>query len=127
MSKDYFTPKVLFLVLLVAVIFGCVSSSVTPIGNHVLRPLPTNAPVEVYIDEKDAPKPFEAVAVVSYTNPGKYQVLSLGDAIPALKVLARKAGANGIIILNYRTIKSGFISTGLGIEAKAIIIPTNHQ
>jgi hypothetical protein len=82
--------------------------------------------VAVYLEEKDAPKSFETVAIVSYTNPGKYQVLSLGDAIPALKAQARKAGANGIIVMDYRTIKSGIVSTGLGVEAKAIVIPANQ-
>ncbi len=116
----------LLLTLIIPLLAGCASASVTPVGNHVLHPLPPNAPIEVYLEEKDAPAPFDTVAILSYTNPGKYQVLTLGDAIPALKEQARKAGADGIIILNYRTIKSGIISTGLGVEAKAIVITARH-
>jgi len=88
----------LFFILIVPLLCGCASSSVTPVGNHVLHPLPLDASVEVYLNEKDAPDPFETVAILSYTNPGKYQVLFLGDAIPTLKMQARKAGINGIII-----------------------------
>ncbi|HEX3720989.1 MAG TPA: hypothetical protein VH595_23810 [Verrucomicrobiae bacterium] len=101
---------------------GCVSAGVTPIGSSSLPPLPKNSPVLVYLSEKEVNAPFKVVGIVSYTNPGKYQVLTLTDAIPTLKEQARKVGANGLIILDTRTIKSGIISTGIGVEAKAILV-----
>jgi hypothetical protein len=68
------------------------------------------------------PKSFTVVGLVSYTNPGKYQVLSLGDVIPALQKQARKIGANGLIIDETHAIKSGIISTGMGVTGRAIIV-----
>ena len=63
-------------------------------------------------------KPFKVVGLVSHTNPGKYRILSLGDVIPASKKQARKVGANGLIIDQTRTIKSGII-----VNAPALVSP----
>jgi hypothetical protein len=72
------------------------------------------------INASQVKEPYEVVGIISYDKPGKYQVLSLGDAIEPLKTKAREIGANGIIIDKSQPIKSGFISTGIYAEARAI-------
>lgn len=99
---------------------GCASSSVQVIGTSSYAPLPSNAPVIVYTDDNQIKTPFDVIGVISYTDPGKYQVLTLGDAIEPLKKKAREIGANAIIIGQSQAIKSGIISTGITVEARAI-------
>ena len=79
-----------------------------------------NAEVFVFTDASQVKELYEVVGIISYDNPGKYQVLSLGDVIEPLKTKAREIGANGIIIDKSQPIKSGFISTGIYAEARAI-------
>jgi len=78
--------------------------------------------VYVYSSEKDVNAPFKVIGLVSYTNPGKYRILSLADVIPDLKEKARNAGANGLIIDETHTVKSGIISTGIGVTGRAILV-----
>ena len=99
---------------------ACVSAGVTPTGSNTLTPLPLGSEVQVFSSETQITRPF--VGLISYSNPGKYQVLSLADAIPGLKEQARKAGANGIIIDESHVIKSGIISTGIGVTGRAIVL-----
>jgi hypothetical protein len=82
--------------------------------------LAPDAQVSVFTAENQIKQPFEVVGIISYTNPGKYQILNLGDAIEALKEKARAVGGNGIIIDKSNPIKSGIISTGIYVEARAI-------
>jgi hypothetical protein len=42
------------------------------------------------INASQVKEPYEVVGIISYENPGKYQVLSLGDAIEPLKTKARE-------------------------------------
>jgi len=77
---------------------GCASSSVQKIGTANYAALSQDSEVLVYTDEGQIKGPFEVVGFISYTNPGKYQVLTVGDAIEPLKVKAREVGGNGIII-----------------------------
>jgi hypothetical protein len=44
------------------------------------------------------------------------------DVIPDLKEEALNAGANGLIIDETHTIKSGIISTGIGVTGRAILV-----
>ena len=99
---------------------ACASSSVERIGTTSYSPAPPNAPVFVFTDASQIKVPYEVVGIISYDNPGKYQVLSLDDAIEPLKTKAREIGANGIIIKKSQPVKSGFISTGIYAEAQAI-------
>jgi hypothetical protein len=99
---------------------ACASSSVQRIGTASYSPRPSNADVFVFTDASQVKEPYEVVGIVSYDNPGKYRVLSLGDAIEPLKTKAREIGANGIIIDKSQPIKSGIISTGIYAEARAI-------
>jgi hypothetical protein len=100
MDKRFFYAVVVALLL-----SACVSSGITPIGSNTFSPLPPGSPVYVYRSEKEVPSPFKAIGIISYSNPGKYRNLSLNDVIPALKDLAREAGANGIIIDETHVIK----------------------
>ena len=74
----------------------------------------------MFSSEAEVKQPSEPVAIISYINPGKYQVLTLQDAIPELKRKARGVGANAIIIEQTRETKSGIISTGVAVTARAI-------
>jgi hypothetical protein len=105
-----------------ALLSACVSSGITPIGSNTFNPLPPGSIVYVYRSEKEVPSPFKAIGIISYSNPGKYRILSLSDVIPDLKDLAREAGANGIIIEETHMIKSGIISTGIGVTGRAILL-----
>jgi len=114
--------RIHFALLLLALLSACVSAGVTPIGSNTLNPLPPSSPVYVYSSEKEVTTPFKVIGFISYSNPGKYQILSLADVIPDLKDQARKAGANGIIIDETHVIKSGIISTGIGVTGRAILV-----
>jgi hypothetical protein len=61
---------------------------------------------------------FEVVGLLSFRNPGKYQVLV--RTIPDLKEKARGAGANAIIIDRSEPVKSGLTSTGISVTGRAI-------
>jgi len=100
---------------------GCTGVGVTLVGDSH-NPLPPTYEVFVFSGERDITRQFEVLGIITYTNPGKYQILSLDDAIPALKEKARSIGANGLIIDESHTTKSGFISTGVSVRARAILI-----
>jgi hypothetical protein len=103
-------------------IVGCASTGATPIGSTTYSPLPENQEVVVFTDESQVEGEFDVIAIVSHSNPGKYQVLTLADAIPALKKKARQIGAEGIIIDSSSQVRSGIISRGIYVEARAIRI-----
>jgi hypothetical protein len=107
--------------ILAGILTACVSAGVTPVGSNAFAPLPPGAEVLIFSAENQITGPYKVVGLISYSNPGKYQILSLADAIPDLKEQARKAGANGIIIDESHVIKSGIISTGIGVTARAIV------
>lgn len=106
--------------LLAVTLAACASSSVERIGTSSYAPAPDSAPVFVFTDASQVKKPYQVIGIISYDNPGKYQILDLGDAIEPLKQKARQIGANGIIIDKSQPVKSGFISTGIYVEARAI-------
>jgi hypothetical protein len=113
------THFILIVVALVGV-SSCASTSVTKIGTATYAPLAEGAEVAVFTTESQIKQPFEVVGIISYDNPGKYQVLDLGDAMEPLKEKARAVGGNAIIIDKSHPIKSGIISTGIYVEARAI-------
>lgn len=112
----------LVLIAFISPILTHCRSSVTPIGSKTYQPLPDTANVLVFSNESDVHNPFVVVGIVSYTNPGKYQVLTLSSAMPKLKARARSVGANGIIIDQIIPIRSGLISTGISVRGRAIRI-----
>lgn len=101
---------------------ACASSSVQRIGPKSYAPLPNNVEVAVYTAESQVGRPFEVVGTINYTDPGKFQILSVSDAYPQLKQKAREIGANGLIIDNSSEIISGAISRGIAVDARAIYI-----
>ena len=111
-----------FLLIAVFLLSACVSSGIIPIGTERLSPLPPGTPILVYSSEKEVEGTFKVIGLISYTNAGKYQILSLSDVIEDLKEQARGAGANGIIIDETHVVKSGIISTGIGVSGRAIRI-----
>jgi hypothetical protein len=103
------------------ILSACARSSAIPIGSSPpAAALPVGSDVQVFTSERDITVPFRVVGLVSYTDPGKYQILTLGSAIEPLKEKARELGANGIIIDRSERVKSGIISTGIAAEARAI-------
>lgn len=86
-------------------------------------PLGIGDEVMVFSSAGEVTPPFETVGIISHTDPGKYQILTLADAIPHLKAKARSIGAKGIIIDQAMPVKSGIISTGISVTARAIRIP----
>ena len=68
----------------------------------------------------DIHQPFEVVADVTAMDLGKWQVLTMQDSLPALEAKARAVGANAIIVDSYQPVKSGIISTGYSVQARAI-------
>ena len=101
---------------------SCASSSVQRVGTASYAPAAPSADVAVFTADNHVKQPFEVIGVISYDNPGKYQILNLGDAIEPLKAKAREVGANGMIIDKSQPVKSGIISTGIYVEARAIRI-----
>jgi hypothetical protein len=116
--------KLRFCCLLIAIMFfmGCATGEVIPIGSNTLNPLPNGSPVNIYSSEQDIKAQFKVIGLLSYTNPGKYQILSLADVIPDLKEKALTAGANGLIIDETHPIYSGIISRGIGVSGRAILV-----
>jgi PBP1b-binding outer membrane lipoprotein LpoB len=108
------------LIFAALILVGCVSSSVERIGTVSYTPRPPNSEVVVFTDASQIKEPYDVVGIISYDNPGKYQILTLGDAIEPLKTKAREIGANAIIIDKSQPVKSGIISTGIWAEARAI-------
>jgi hypothetical protein len=69
-------PNLLLLVFFVCILIGCARSSVTRIGSETFPPLLETANVFVYSNQSEVRRPFVAIGIVSYTDPGKYQVLT---------------------------------------------------
>jgi hypothetical protein len=69
--------------------------------------------VVVFTNADEVKQPFQTVGTISHTDPGKYQPLTLADAIPALKEKAPLIGPNAIIIDQTAPVKSGIVSTGI--------------
>lgn len=99
---------------------ACASSSATRVGEIAYPPLSPDAHVAVFFDEREVGRPFQVVGEVEVDNPGKYQVLTVHDAVPELSSRARTLGANGIIVDQSGPVKSGIVSTGVYARARAI-------
>jgi len=112
----------MLLSLVSLVLLACASSSAQRVGSASYAPLPAGAEVQVFTDANQLKQPYEVVGLVSYDDPGKYHVLTVGDAIEPLKAKARELGANAIIMGQSHPVKSGIWSTGIYAEAQAIRI-----
>jgi hypothetical protein len=99
---------------------GCITSSITPTGSEPRLAPSDPSSIVVFDREESVGKAFKTLGLLNYKNPGKYQRLTLQNAIQPLKEQASSLGANGIIIDKHYIIRSGMISTGIGVEARAI-------
>jgi hypothetical protein len=111
------------MVAMCGLLVACASVGAHRIGSSSYPPLADGAGVSVFTEESQMRGKYEVVGVISYSNPGKYQILNLEDAMEPLKSKARELGANGVIIDKTDTIRSGLISTGISVEARAIRLP----
>lgn len=94
--------------------------TVKKVGTSSYSPLTPYDSVLVFNADSQVRGPFEVVAVIEFSNIGKYRRLELTDAIEPMKDAAKEVGANGIIIDKTSTIYSGIISRGISVEARAI-------
>jgi hypothetical protein len=108
------------LVLAAIPLGACASTSVIRTGPTSYSTLPDNVPVVVFADERDVPQRFDVVGLLRYVNPGKYQILNTSTALPEVERQARVLGANAIILDSSEVVKSGIISTGVVVTARAV-------
>ena len=81
----------------------------------------------VFTSDFQIKEKYEVVGIISYNNPSKYQVLTLEAAMEPLKEKARQLGANAIVIDKSQPIKSGIVSTGIYVEARALRLSPDNQ
>jgi uncharacterized protein YbjQ (UPF0145 family) len=113
--------------ILCASLVACANVGVQRIGQSSYSPLSDTDNVFVFTSESQIKDQYEVIGIISYNNPGKYQVLTLESAMEPLKEKARQLGANAIVIDKSQPVKSGIISTGIYVEARAIRIKFNSQ
>jgi hypothetical protein len=82
--------------------------------------LPPAVDVAVFTDAEQIKEPYEVIGPISYTDPGKYQMVAATNAVEPLKARARAIGGNGIIVGNPEPVKSGIVTIGITVEARAI-------
>ena len=117
--------KILLPILCYLVLFssGCATVSVQRVGTTNKSSFTQSSQkILLYTNDNQIKKEYEVLGIISYNNPGKWQVLTLSDAIEPLKNKARQLNANAIIIDRSDPIKSGIISTGIYVEARAIYV-----
>jgi len=99
---------------------GCATQQTTLYGDHHYPALSADTPVAVYMKELDIHGQYEVIGAFGAIDLGKWQVLTMEDALPTLKEKARSMGANAIIIDVYQLVKSGVISTGYSVRARGV-------
>ena len=108
------------LIVSLCMLMASCTTSVTLQGSSRYPPLAPTESVAVFLSADEIKTSFETLGVIDRSNWGKYQILTLDDAIPALKEKARAIGANAIIVDQISTIYSGFVSRGVSVRARAI-------
>jgi putative oligomerization/nucleic acid binding protein len=111
-----------FSLALATVLAGC--ASVEMVGTASYAPLTSSSDVAIFTAESQVNQTYETLANISYSDPGKFQQLSLSSAFEPLKAKAREVGANGVIIDKSDQIVSGIFSRGISVRARAIRLPT---
>ena len=116
-------PVAIALLVLLAFIGGCAgSTNFTPTGKYDYDPLPPNAQVRVFASVEDVKQPYDVIGIIEYSDAGKYQNVTLEDALPKLKKKARSVGANALIIDHSGQTKAGIFSSGIDTRVRAIRI-----
>jgi hypothetical protein len=120
--------NIVFILTILAAITACANSvSVKKVSSSSYPPLTPYDSVIVFSADSQVKSPFEVIAVIEFSNIGKYRRLELVDALEPIKEAARGIGANGIIIDKTDTIYSGFVSRGISVEARAIHHTSKEQ
>jgi hypothetical protein len=114
-------------IIVCAFLGACAHTGVQKIGQSEYPPLAENEKVIVFTSDSQIKGQYEVIGIISYNNPGKYQVLTLEAAMEPLKEKARQLGANAIVIDKSQPVKSGIISTGIYVEARALRLETNSH
>ena len=100
-----------------AILPGCSPQPPIIYGQQQYPPVSSGMSVQVFMHDSDIHRPYQVLGAVSAMDLGKYQMLGLQDAPPALKQKARSIGGNGLIIDSYQPVKSGIFSTGYSARA----------
>ena len=119
--------NIFFLLPTLFIITACANNvSVKKISSSSYPPLTPYDTVLVFSADSQIKGPFEVLAVIEFSNFGKYRRLEQADALEPIKEAARGIGANGIIIDKTDTIYSGIVSRGISVEARAIHHTSNE-
>jgi hypothetical protein len=116
-----------FVVALGLFVGGCARNEpVRTVGPSTYAPLPPKVEVAVFTEANQVKEPYEVIGPISYTDPGKYEMVAVSNAVEPLKAKARAIGGNGIIIDKTAPVKSGIVTTGIAVEARAIRLTGKH-
>lgn len=111
----------LFVALGLPLLAACAGNGpVRTVGTAAYPPLPPGVEVAVFTAADQIKAPYEVIGPISYTDPGKYEILATSNAIEPLKARARAVGGNAIIIDKSEPVKSGIVTTGIAVEARAL-------
>lgn len=105
------------------VLAGCSGPRSSVVLKSGLPPVPPEQ-VQLYTS---APAGAVEVALVEAQGHGLGQQAKTDDAIQGLKVLARQAGGNGVVITNMGSGPNGAILTGVGTGGPVMAIPTQGK
>ena len=114
--------QLLLIATLCILLYSCANVSVNRIGQNSYPRLNNNENVLLFTADNQIKDKYEVIGIISYNNPRKYRILTLGDAIGPLKKMARWIGANAIIID-----KSQPVKRGIYVEARAIRLLSNVE
>lgn len=107
---------VLFLLLLAA----CADPTIHPVGSAHYEALPPGSIVRVFRAESDVHQPFTVVAVIRTTRKERGRTPELDDVIPEIQEKARSVGADGVILDATEPVRSGILTMGISVSARAI-------
>lgn len=101
------------------VLAGCApTATVTQTGKYDI--IVSAEQVRVFRQDSEVGKPFTTVGKIDYSDPGKFQNLTVYHVLPVIKERAAAIGGNGVIIDREEVIYSGIISRGVDVTARAI-------
>ncbi len=105
--------------LLLFFLVAC-STAVIPVSKDARAPY--QGSVAVFKSESEVKVPFTVIAAIHHYDWGKYQRLTVEDAIPILQEKAKAVCANGVIVDNCNPVYSGVLSRGIDVNARAILL-----
>jgi hypothetical protein len=110
-----------FLVVAGLLLGACATGDpVRTVGPSAYGTLPPQVEVAVFTEAGQVKEPYEVIGPISYVDPGKYEMVAVSNAVEPLKAKARAIGGNGIIIDKTESVKSGIVTTGVAVQARAI-------